>query len=178
MQQTWKALARVTNRLTKIFFRGSVKGSSCPSTRTKNVKKSGCPDATRLLRIYIVLPVMERGPTGRVTREERLFFPGRNGPARPSAAGRSRPPGHSSPFCVGPAECLRSPAYIRLTTCTRCKHLAFISRLLLHLFSLFSVKLLGLCAVHLGFHAEKAVVPREAFHPIIRTFLVQLRLYV
>ena len=27
-----------------------------------------------------------------------LFFPGRNGPARPSAAGRSRPPGHSRPL--------------------------------------------------------------------------------
>jgi hypothetical protein len=38
----------------------------------------------------------------------------------------------------------------------------FISRLLLHLFSLFSVKLLGLFAVHLCFHAEKAVVLREA----------------
>jgi hypothetical protein len=75
--------------------------------------------------IYIVLPVMERGPTDRVTREERLFFPGRNGPARPSAAGRPRLPGHSRPFCVGPAECLRSPAYIRLTTCIRCKRPAF-----------------------------------------------------
>ena len=27
-----------------------------------------------------------------------MFFPGRNGPARPSAAGRSRPPGHSRPL--------------------------------------------------------------------------------
>jgi hypothetical protein len=68
--------------------------------------------------IYIVLPVMEQGPsTGRVTREERLFFPGRNGPgpgppgrpARRRLAGRSRlgPPagGHSRLFChgVGPA---------------------------------------------------------------------------
>ncbi len=68
---------------------------------------------------------MERGSTGRVTREERLFFPGLNGQARPSAAGRSRPPGHSRPFCVCPAECLRSPAYTLLTTCARCKCLAF-----------------------------------------------------
>ena len=30
-----------------------------------------------------------------------VFFPGRNGPARPSAAGRSRPPGHSRPFLPG-----------------------------------------------------------------------------
>ncbi len=44
--------------------------------------------------IVTVLPVMERGPTGRVTREEQ------------------------------PAECLRSPAYILLTTCARCKRLA------------------------------------------------------
>ncbi len=49
----------------------------------------------------------------------------RNGPARPSTAGRFRPPGHSRPFCVGPAECLRSPAYILLTTCARCKRPAF-----------------------------------------------------
>jgi hypothetical protein len=32
-----------------------------------------------------------------------MFFPGRNGPARPSAAGRSRPPGHSRPAVAGPA---------------------------------------------------------------------------
>ncbi len=32
-----------------------------------------------------------------------MFFPGRNGPARPSAAGRSRPPGHSRPSFAGPA---------------------------------------------------------------------------
>ena len=30
-----------------------------------------------------------------------MFFPGRNGPARPSAAGRSRPPGHSRPLLPG-----------------------------------------------------------------------------
>ncbi len=48
---------------------------------------------------YVVLPVTEQGPTGQVTREEleRVFFPGRNGQARPLAAGSSRPPGHSSP---------------------------------------------------------------------------------
>ncbi len=30
-----------------------------------------------------------------------MFFPGRNGPARPSAAGRSRPPSHSCPSVWG-----------------------------------------------------------------------------
>ena len=39
-----------------------------------------------------------------------VFFPGRNGPARPSAAGRSRPPGHSRPFLPGrPAKCETPP---------------------------------------------------------------------
>ena len=46
-----------------------------------------------------VLPVMERGPKGPSDSGRTVFFPGRNGPARPSAAGRSRPPGHSRPFC-------------------------------------------------------------------------------
>jgi hypothetical protein len=53
----------------------------------------------------------------------------------------------------------------------------FISRLLLHLFSLFSVKLLGQCAMHLCSHAETAVVQRKAFsnHDIILKLLVQLQ---
>ncbi len=94
-----------------------------PQLKARHVSES----STSICMIYIVLLVMERGPTskGRVTREERLFIPGRNGPASPSAAGRSRPPGHSRLFCVWPDECLRSPACILLTMCARCKRPAF-----------------------------------------------------
>jgi hypothetical protein len=38
--------------------------------------------------IVSVLPVLEPGPKGPSDSGRTLFFPGRNGPARPSAAGR------------------------------------------------------------------------------------------
>jgi hypothetical protein len=53
-------------------------------------QKIGAAGAAAAAMIFFVLPVMERGPTGRVTREERLFFPESNEPARPAAAGPQR----------------------------------------------------------------------------------------
>ena len=79
--------------------------------------------------IVSILPVTERGPKDRVTREERCSFQGsggsltRNGhwPARPSATGRSRPPGYSRPFYVGLAECSETPFTLRHTANFMCQ---------------------------------------------------------
>ncbi len=40
-------------------------------------------------------------PKGRSDSGRTMFFPGWNGPARPSAAGSTRPPGHSRPLLPG-----------------------------------------------------------------------------
>jgi hypothetical protein len=52
-----------------------------------------------------------------------LFFPCRNGPARPSAAaGRSRPPGHSGsrPFVWGQADSHGTPSNLRNASTSLC----------------------------------------------------------
>ena len=56
----------------------------------------------------IVLPVMERGPTGRVTREERVYFrsPGRTGP--PDGGRPLRPPGCTGLILSRPFVCRRN----------------------------------------------------------------------
>ncbi len=76
----------------------------------------------------------DSGRTCVLSRSERTGQP---------VGGRQRSTARSLPsLCVGPAECLRSSAYHQMYAA---------GRPLLHrdLFSLFSVKLLGLCAVHL-----------------------------
>ncbi len=71
--------------MTSLFFKGSVKGSSRPGTRTKKMKMSGYPDAVRtgIKSLYVQIAAPGgAGGTGRGTTGRRievasdLTFPG------------------------------------------------------------------------------------------------------
>ena len=97
-----------------------------------------------------VLPVMERGPKGPSDSGRTVFFPGRNGPARPSAAGRSRPPGHSRPLLPGRLAKCDTPCPLRNTS-LMCRAITFpiLGNTCHVLPSLLSRWTRGLCTVHL-----------------------------
>ena len=96
-----------------------------------------------------------------------LFFPGRNGPARPSAAGRSRPPGHSRPFVSGRL----SLEELRAISGTQ-MHIVFVSRIytvapfIAQAFrdpsAFFHRGVRGLCASHLIVTHRRSSCSREA----------------
>ena len=128
-------------------------------------KLSDCPCGSVQMNLF-VLPVTERVPIGTSDSGRTLFFPGRNGPARPAAAGRSRPPGHSRPWVLGRLMIVTTYARALSGTQTQlstgCTRSCYISTGGHHSSAFLIAKTLGLCAVHLVTREESSC-SREAF---------------